>query len=81
MPDRGADDAGLGERAVDDALLAEVLLQPLRDPEDAAELADVLTDEDDLGVLLHGLAQPAGEALAERDLLERHQFASSKLAW
>ena len=41
--DGGADDAGLGERGVDHALLAEVLLQPVGDPEDAAELADVLT--------------------------------------
>jgi hypothetical protein len=80
-PDRGPDDARLGEGRVDDALLAEVLLQPLGDPEDAAELADVLADEHDLGVLLHRLAQPAGEALAEGDLLECHHFASSKLAW
>src|SRR6478735_10725919 len=80
--DRGADDAGLGERAVDDAVLAEVLLQALGDAEDATELADVLTDEHDLGVGLHGLAQAVGDALAERDLLELagHQFASSKLA-
>src|SRR6478752_3382942 len=81
--DRGADDAGLGERAVDDAVLAEVLLQALGDAEDATELADVLTDEHDLGVGLHGLAQAVGDALAESDLLEvlnSHQFASSKLA-
>lgn len=35
--DRGADDAGLGERAVDDAVLAEVLLQALGDAEDTTE--------------------------------------------
>ena len=51
--DRGAEDAGLGERGVDDPVLAEVLLQALGDPEDTAELADVLAHEDDLGVLLH----------------------------
>ena len=55
--DRGADDAGLGQRGVDDPLLAEVLLQAVGDPEDAAELADVLAHEEDLGVVLHGRAQ------------------------
>ena len=60
--DRGADDAGLGERGVDDPLLAEVLLQALGDAEDAAELADVLTHEDDLGVALHGGAQAVVDA-------------------
>ena len=55
--DRGADDAGLGERGVDDPVLAEVLLQAVGDPEDAAELADVLAHDEDLGVVLHGLAQ------------------------
>ncbi len=67
--DRGADDAGLGQRAVDDAVLAEVLLQSVGDPEDAAELADVLTHDQDLRVVLHRLAQPHVEALGERDLL------------
>ena len=57
QPDRGADDAGLGERGVDDPVLAEVLLQAVGDPEDAAELADVLAHDQDLGVVLHGLAQ------------------------
>ena len=67
--DRGADDAGLRERAVDDAVLAEVLLQAVGDPEDAAELADVLAHDQDLGVVLHRLAQAHVEALGERDLL------------
>jgi hypothetical protein len=35
-------------------VLAEVLLQPVGDTEDAAELADVLAHHDDLGVGLHG---------------------------
>ena len=63
--DRGAEDAGLGERGVDDAVLAEVLLQAVGDPEDAAELADVLAHEHDLGVVLHGLAQAEVERLAD----------------
>ena len=76
--DRGADDAGLGERRVDDAVLAEVLLQAVGDAEDAAELADVLAHEQDLVVGLHGLAQAHVEALGESDLLGgRHQWAPS----
>ncbi len=55
--DRGADDAGLGQRGVDHPVLAEVLLQAVGDPEDAAELADVLAHDDDLGVVLQGAAQ------------------------
>ncbi len=51
--DRGADDPRLGERGVDDALLAEVLLQTVGDAEDAAELADVLTHDEDPLVVLH----------------------------
>ena len=71
--DRGADDAGLRQRAVDDPVLAEVLLQAVGDPEDAAELADVLAHHQDLGVVLHRLAQSGVEALRERDL--RHLSA------
>ena len=74
--DRGADDAGLGERGVEHPRFAEVLLQAVRDPEDAAELADVLAHDDDLGVVLHGLAQPLGQRLGQR--VGRHQWAPSK---
>jgi hypothetical protein len=37
--DREADDAGLGQRGVEAALVAEAGQQPVGDPEDAAELA------------------------------------------
>ena len=67
--DGGAEDAGLGERGVDDAVLAEVLLQAVGDPEDPAELADVLAHEHDLGVVLHGLAQAEVERLADGERL------------
>ena len=63
--DRGADDAGLGQRGVDDPVLAEVLLQAVGDPEDAAELADVLAHDDDLGVVLQRAAQAVVEGLAQ----------------
>jgi hypothetical protein len=79
--DRGADDAGLGQRGVDDAVLAEVLLQTVGDPEDAAELADVLAHDDDLGVVLQAAAQAMVEGLAEGDRF-RHQCAlPSNVAW
>ena len=39
--------AGLGQRRVDDALLAELLQEPLRHPEHAAPGADVLAQDDD----------------------------------
>ena len=43
--DGGADDARLGEGAVDDALAAELAVQILRDAEDAAVHAHVLADD------------------------------------
>src|SRR3954449_5364154 len=74
--DGRADDARLGERGVDDAVLTEVLLQPVSDAEDAAEPTDVLTHDDDLRVVLERLAQSLVEGLAESE--DRHQRASSK---
>jgi hypothetical protein len=65
--DRGADDPGLGEGRVDDAVLAEVLLQPVGDPEDSAELADVLAHQHDLGVGLHRGAQAGVDPLGQGD--------------
>jgi hypothetical protein len=76
--DGGADDAGLGQRRVDHAVLAEVLLQPVGDAEDAAERADVLAHQDDLRVVLHRLAQAGVEGLRERELHRGHRAASSK---
>ena len=61
--DRGAHDAGFGQRRIDDPLRTEVLLQTLGDAEDAAELSDVLTDEDDLRVVLHGFAHSGRDGL------------------
>jgi hypothetical protein len=66
--DRGPDDPGLGERGVEDAVLAEVLLQAVGDAEDTTQLADVLAHEDDLRVLLHGRAQALVDGLGHREL-------------
>ena len=60
-PDRGADDAGLGERGVEHALLAELGLQPLGDAEDAAERADVLAHQQHAVVRRQRRAQPGVE--------------------
>jgi hypothetical protein len=65
-PDGGADDTGLGERRIDDPAVAEVGLESLGDAEHAAELADVLPHEDDLGIVVQGTAEPRVERLAER---------------
>ena len=50
-------DARLGQRRVDDPLLAEPLHQPVGDPEHPAVPAHVLAQDDDLGVALHLLQQ------------------------
>src|SRR5699024_12877668 len=47
-PDRGADDPGLGHRCVDHPALADIPLQTVGDPEDPAELANVLAHQDHL---------------------------------
>jgi hypothetical protein len=66
--DGGADDPGLGQRGVEDAVLAEVLLQAVGDAEDATELADVLAHEQDLRVALHRGAQSLVQGLGHRQL-------------
>jgi hypothetical protein len=63
---RGADDPGFGEWGVDHPGLAEILLQAVGDAKDAAELADVLTHDHNLGVGLHRLAQAVVEGFRHR---------------
>ena len=75
--DGGADDARLGQRRVDHAVLAELGLEPLSDPEDAAELSDVLAREEHLRVGLECAAQPPVEGLCHR---QRLAHASSPAA-
>jgi hypothetical protein len=55
--DRGADDAGLGQRRVDHAIAAELLEEAAGGAEHAAELADVLAEHDGARVLAHLQAQ------------------------
>src|SRR5262245_36721252 len=61
----GPDDAGLGERSVHHPLLAEVLLQTVGNSEDAAQLSDVLTHDENLRVILERFAQTFVQRLAE----------------
>jgi hypothetical protein len=69
--DRGADDAGLGQRGVPDAVRAEAVLQALGDAEDAAEPADVLPHEHDLVVRGHGGGESGVEGLRHRQVGRR----------
>jgi hypothetical protein len=54
---RGADDGGLRERAVHHARAAELAVEILGDPEDAAVHAHVLADHEHVGIALHLLQE------------------------
>ena len=65
--DRRADDAGLGERGVEHALVAELGLQALGHAEHAAERADVLAHEQHLVVGAQRLAEAGVDRLRHRE--------------
>ena len=48
-------------------MIAEVFLEPFGDPEDAAELSDVFTGDDDLGIGFQRSSQPRVECLRHRE--------------
>ena len=62
-PVHAADDRRLGERRVDHAPGAELLLEAERHLERAAVDADVLADHEDALVAPHLLAEPVGDRL------------------
>src|SRR6202171_1923795 len=67
--DRDPDDRRLGQRRIEDALLAERLLQAVRDPKDPAQRAHVLAKDQDVLI--------AGQGIAQREVycsLQRHRF-------
>jgi hypothetical protein len=72
---RGADNGRLGQGRVDDAVLAEVLLQAVGDAKDAAQLAHVLTHDENLLVLLHRSSQSLVEGLGHGHRGDGHQCA------
>jgi hypothetical protein len=67
-PERSADDAGLGERRVHDAVGAELLDEPAGRAEHAAQLADVETQHHHARVGLHLLGERAVDGLDDVEL-------------
>src|SRR5690606_33281193 len=78
--DRRADDAGLGERRVEHAVLTEVALQVLGDAEDTAELADVLAHEQNAAVFFHGPAEAGVHRPCEGHRFDGHSASPSNEA-
>lgn len=66
--DGQSDDAGLGQRGVEAPLLAEVACQSVGDPEDTAEGADVLAEDEYALVLTQCVAKSGVQRLRHRDL-------------
>src|SRR5947209_5972298 len=61
--ERRADDAGLGQRSVHDALATESLHQPARRPKDAAQLAHIEAEHHHSWVAFHLLAEGVVDGL------------------
>ena len=73
--DRGADDHRLGQRRVDDAVVAELGPQAVGGQEHAALLADVLAQDDDRLVAAHLVGERLADGVDER--ARRHQRSAS----
>ena len=80
--DGGADNAGLPQRAIHDAAVAEAGLQALGHAVHAAKLADILTEQNHGAVSLQGILQAASNGLGEGQTLNvfAHLYSSSKPA-
>jgi hypothetical protein len=74
--DRDPDDAGLGQRRIDHAPLAELVEEPLRHAEDPAARRDVLAEYHDAFVRGHLVVQ--GVVDRRDDVLLRHSPSRSK---
>jgi hypothetical protein len=66
------DDRLLGDRRVDHASLTELVDQAVEAVEHPTGAADVLARYEDIGVGLHGLAQPFGEGMQIGELSLAH---------
>ena len=71
-PDADADDRRFRDGRVDDARLAELLEEALRDAERAAILADVLAEHEDLRIPPHFFGEPFADSFEVGELL-RHR--------
>ena len=69
--ERGADEAGLGDRRIADAGGAELLVEPLAGLERPTGRADVLAHDEDLVVPPHLLLERGEDRFAVGDLLHR----------
>ena len=56
-----ADNAAFIDRRVEAAILAVFVLQPLRATEDAAEISDILSEHDDIGIAFEFLIEAFAE--------------------
>ena len=63
----GPDEALLGDRRVEDAIRAELLVEPLCDAERTTEKADVLPEAEDALVVAHGVPERSPNRLEVRD--------------
>src|ERR671937_1283249 len=65
--DRDPDDRGLGQRRVEYAIFAELLLQTVSDPEHSAQASHVLSEDQHPVVVLHRIPQPGGDRPGKGD--------------
>ena len=61
-PDCRTHDPGFSQWSVNDAVLTKVFLQIFCHTENSSELSNIFTDQHNLGVVFHGLAQTGGNA-------------------
>src|SRR3990172_3178222 len=76
--DGGSDEALVRDRHVHDALVAELLPEPIRDAESAAEVADVLTEEEDALVVAESIRERGPDRLEVRDLAHENRLTSAQ---
>jgi hypothetical protein len=75
-PDGGADNGGFGNRRVAHPLGAELFQEPAGDAERATRLCDILAEQDNRGILSHGVDERAINSLAKSHF--SHAAASAR---
>ena len=68
-PDGRPDDTRLGKRGVEHPILAELVVEALRGPENAAVLAHVFAEDEDIVVALEFAVEPVADCLYQREVL------------